>query len=286
MYDIFYSFLNLLSDPLDFLDFVILVFVLTPVVGVAFYLFLVTKAFRSKLLVNTETKLPRYIFYFVVLLPILALVMSAIQESFGKWMATPCYFDFRGQIYWKSLAGIILGYISVAMLLSPFVLLILVELLGYLARRRERKNDQKVYRLLFYFVLLYIVVLALWGTATYASRDKGPDAVIKGTLLGLRVQHELYFDEQGHYPIVTGNSNVERWAAMFQELYPNLAVWKSPCYQKTSDARYQPDYRNSQNGTEWVTVAILRDGTYWCVDYTGVSRRVKAPPDKSIFLCP
>lgn len=111
--------------------------------------------------------------------------------------------------------------------------------------------------------ILSSVVLASLNTA----RDKGRDGAIKSSMQTIRVQSEIYYDDNGS-SYGTENANCTEVfadptiAAAIADINSNALVAAS-CVKANEDA--------SGNAQEWAIEAGLRDGTYWCTDYRGVA---------------
>lgn len=110
--------------------------------------------------------------------------------------------------------------------------------------------------------ILSSVVLASLNTA----RDKGRDGAIKSSMQTIRVQSEIYYDDNGNSYGTDNEACTEVFAettiaAAIDDINRNAIVAAS-CTKE-----------NEVNGAaqEWAIEAGLRDGTFWCTDFRGVA---------------
>lgn len=97
-------------------------------------------------------------------------------------------------------------------------------------------------------LLVVIAIIGILASVVLASlnsaRDKGSDAAVKSNLNNMRAQSEITYDNDGDY------TNVCTGAATM------VTAAGATCYDDDS---------------EWGAEAALSDGTYWCVNSTGVA---------------
>ncbi len=117
--------------------------------------------------------------------------------------------------------------------------------------------------------ILSSVVLASLNTA----RDKGRDGAIKSSMQTVRVQSEIYYDDNssGYGTAATANgAETACNAGMFTDATIAAAV-----EDVTSNALANPEciLANVVNGQaqNWAFEAQLRDSTFWCTDFTGIA---------------
>lgn len=103
--------------------------------------------------------------------------------------------------------------------------------------------------------ILASVVLASLNTA----RNKGQDAAIKANINNIRAQAELSYDDNGDYDSVCTDAKVVELEIAAEDLNPSAN--SAAC---------------TDDGNEWVASATLNDGTFYCVDYTGVATSTTA----------
>ena len=122
--------------------------------------------------------------------------------------------------------------------------------------------------------ILSSVVLASLNTA----RDKGRDAASKSSMQTVRVQAEIYYDDQSPN---TYGAAADTCTDMFAET--TVAAARA---QVTITAGAAPTCRVSPQA--WALWAPLNAGTLagWCTDSTGVARETAAAPNTGIYTCP
>jgi len=104
-------------------------------------------------------------------------------------------------------------------------------------------------------LLVVIAIIGILSSIVLASlnsaRDKGKDASIKGNLSSIRVEAELFYDENSS--VYTGLCSDTQVANMITEA-SNQSTGSATC---------------GAEATQWVAFATLSDSTVFCVDYKG-----------------
>ncbi len=107
-------------------------------------------------------------------------------------------------------------------------------------------------------LLVVIAIIGILSSVVLASlnsaRNKGTDAAIKAELNNLRPAVEIFYDGNGA-------SGYSGWSAT-----PGVAAILSSLASKTTVTNGP-----TASTTTWAAAALLKSGSYQCVDYTGVA---------------
>lgn len=110
-------------------------------------------------------------------------------------------------------------------------------------------------------LLVVIAIIGILSTIVLinlnAARNKAKDAAIKGALSETRAAAEMSYDSKGNYDSVCTEADVAT------RISGNITANGGSLTCK-------------DDADEYCAESILHDSTYWCVDYTGVSKNVGA----------
>ena len=106
-------------------------------------------------------------------------------------------------------------------------------------------------------LLVVIAIIGILATIVLinlgAARNKAKDAAIKGGLSEVIAVAEMFYDSKGTYEGLSEDADIYR-------ICLNLEADGKTVMKVISDAN------------EYCSEANLSDGSFWCVDYTGVSK--------------
>jgi len=110
-------------------------------------------------------------------------------------------------------------------------------------------------------LLVVIAIIGILATIVLinlnSARNKAKDAAIKGALSEARAAAEMSYDTNGNYDSVCSETDIS------SRISTNITT-NGGTLECNDDA------------DEYCAESILNDNTYWCVDYTGVSKNVGA----------
>lgn len=109
--------------------------------------------------------------------------------------------------------------------------------------------------------ILSSVVLASLNTA----RSRGADAAVKSNLSNARAEAELYYD--------TGTGGVNTYAGVCAASGTNI-IGDNVAAAASAAADTSPNC--TATATQWAASVDLRNGGFYCVDYTGAAKEVTA----------
>lgn len=109
-------------------------------------------------------------------------------------------------------------------------------------------------------LLVVIAIIGLMSSIVLAAlnsgRDKGADANVRGQLVSIRSQAELYYTNNGTYMDICADTAISKMITAARTAGGGL-VSDSPC---------------NRNANAWAVSAKLKGGGFWCVDYLGKSK--------------
>ena len=127
--------------------------------------------------------------------------------------------------------------------------------------------------------ILASIVLAALGTA----RDKGADASIKANLSGIRVQAELYFDDNNDYGTKVTTSSCS--TGLFADTTINSAISQAAT-QSGGTAVCLSDGTGT-NASSWAVSVPLKtnSGSNWCADSSGFAGHGTSTITSNVASC-
>ena len=124
-------------------------------------------------------------------------------------------------------------------------------------------------------LLVVIAIIGILSGVVLASlnkaREKGQNAKVKAQLSGARNAAAGYVDINSNYGIATDDCLDPDPLNMFTDVPSNMAIYSDPAnYPLNTNITCRSD------GASFAMTGSFPDGTFWCIDSTGVSESIPA----------
>lgn len=139
-------------------------------------------------------------------------------------------------------------------------------------------------------LLVVIAIIGILSSVVLVSlnsaRTKGQDAKVQSSLNGIRSTMEVFYNSNG-YKYQKGTTAINSCSDTNAFGSAATADGNPAAYLTTTALESQTAYCGvNAAGTDYAVQVTLPSGGGWCVDSTGVSKKLTSAPNASVTACP